>query len=318
MFALLVFFSGTQLSFGKQMIPNIYLLSDNVDEKLSATEAVFHFNIGNPVQVDINRPKRQEIILSLNGVWKTISLVNNSFELKVEPGTYTFQFYLNEYHYEIYSEPLVIESKHKSSYQLTFSPVENNRVIMTEKPVVYCYAPTDTPLEISVQPVGDFTFTYPEMEVTWSGKVKESGAFEIAGITYPYLFWEANQAAESMRANWSESSIIKGSETIQYLEEVCLKLGLTAAEKTDFITYWGPRMSQSEYVEVCVLIEGVSQMIGELSVSDPAFKVHRMYLIFRETEPAELKTDLNNLKKFDRSANHILEWGGSEFPRLVN
>jgi hypothetical protein len=318
MLALLVLFSGTQFSFGKEMIPNIYLLSDNVDEKLSATEAVFRFTVGNPIQIDINKPNRQEMRLSLNGVWKTVSLVKNSFELKVEPGTYTFQFYLNEYHEEIYSGPLVIESKHKSSYQLTFSLVESNRVIMAEKPVVYCYAPMDTQLDISVKPVGDFSFTYPEMEGTWSGKVKESGAFEIGGITYPYLFWEANQAAESMRVNWSESSIIKGSETIQYLEEVCLKLGLTAAEKTDFITYWGPRMAQSEYVEVCVLIDDVSQLIGELSVSDPAFKVHRMYLVFRETEPADQNIDMSNLKKFDRSTNHILEWGGSEFPRLVN
>jgi hypothetical protein len=161
---------SAQFSFGKESLPPIYLKSDLVDNDLSSVEALFRFQMSNVP----DHTEKNVLRISLNGVWKKVTLKSDrSFELKVSPGKYIFQFFWNENYQEIYSDSLMIKSKHKMTYGLTFS----GQIIreMAEKPVVYCYAPAETPLSISVHPKGEFTFTYPPMNDQWKGKVSFSG-----------------------------------------------------------------------------------------------------------------------------------------------
>ena len=93
---------------------------------------------------------------------------------------------------------------------------------------------------------------------------------------------------------------------------------MNSKEKTDFITYWGPRMMKFEQVETTFLTANVEDLIGELTVSDSDFTVQRVYMLFREAEKQESKINTEAITPIARAANLVFEWGGSEIPLIFN
>lgn len=302
---------GSQLSFAaeKELLPECYLVKDSVDPKLGNTEALFKFTASNVFS------GTSEIRTATNGVWKTYTLdKTNSFEIKVTPGNFSFQFYLNDSYEEMYVGELIISAKHKAEYILNFMPVRKYP-IMLEKPVIYCYAPADTPLEVTIEPKGEFLFTYPQTEGVWKGTVKASGGYEVNGIVYPYLFWEAKSEHLEDRIDWSNSELITSSGSVAYMERITTELGFNDKEKTDFITYWGPRLAALSSAQVKVIQNEISPVFGDLSVSDNSFHIERVYLVFRPTTLKQTESwPQQKIVPLKRAEKFILEWGGAELP----
>ena len=299
-------FAGKEI---EKMAAEYYVKSDVVDTKLTSKQAKFKFEISN---TDVPKSSMK---ISVNGVWRTVTVKAHKFEVSVQPGTYKFQFLLTTDYHEIKTENIKIEAKHVKTVVLNFR--SSVREVLEEKPVIYVYSTEEKGLTVSVRPKGDFVFTYPETTGSWTGKVTESG-FQIGETTYPYLFWEASQEMDLAELNWSHSSVLSKSEVLNYLEKATIRIGMNATEKTDFITYWGPRMMKLENLEVKFVTADVNELIGELTASDAEFSVQRIYVLFREVEKQESKIEMEAIAPITRSGNMILEWGGTEIPAFYN
>jgi hypothetical protein len=94
---------------------------------------------------------------------------------------------------------------------------------------------------------------------------------------------------------------------------------LNDREKTDFITYWAPRMIQNEFNFVQFLVQDQANQFANYEISPQPTSFNRIYLVFSgfETMSKDLVLQKQEIKPFSRSGFDILEWGGIEFNSAI-
>jgi hypothetical protein len=190
-----------------------------------------------------------------------------------------------------------------------------------DKPVIYLYSEEELNAEIGLKTTMDLSFIYPSFshETTWEVTVSEQGISTSTG-KYPYLFWEAK--TENL-AYMEEEEIIVGDfvktdTLISYLEHTLAKIGLNSTEQADFITYWGPRMSQYNYVIAQFNIDDYVSYLAQLEVTPQPEAQLRLFMLFTgfETNPnIDVVPNYLGVKPFERDGFTLLEWGGSEISK---
>jgi len=303
---LVLTFCFVSAAFSYDRMPNFYVVSDNADPQMSKTEAVFQIHVLNVLTEGMS------IRMSANGAWKTVTLdEQNSFELKVVPGTYNFQFYLNSEYLEVTANAKKIESQHVQSCNLYFDETEMQN-IHVKKPVVYFHTKTDLPVELTVVPANAFVFTYPQSEGTWKGIAKSNGSIEVNGVNYPYLFWEAEQ--NYVFKSETNGYKVAKAEVIPFLEKKLTELGFNQQEKTDFITWWGPQLTKNETSFVQFSIDEKCDPFASMNCTPAPQATRRVYIQIAQWDSL-FEAYLNN-QTFTPIAEvefSILEWGGFTF-----
>ena len=302
--SLLLAFGFVSTVFSYDRMPNFYVLSDNTDSQLPNTEAVFQIHVLNQLEVGAT------IKMSANGKWTTVTLdEQNSFELRVEPGTYSFEFFLNTEYLEVNSPGHKIDAQHVQSCNLYFDPSEPDNNIRVKKPVVYFHTKTDLPVELTVSPVHRFIFTYPQSDGTWKGTAKADGGIEINGVEYPYLFWESEQ--HYVFKPEGNGYKVEKTNAVSFLEKKLTELGFNQQEKTDFITFWGPQLAQNETSFVQFSIDESCDAFATMKCSPATENIRRVYIQIAVWD-SFFETHLNNQSfvPLDPSDFSILEWGG--------
>ena len=108
-----------------------------------------------------------------------------------------------------------------------------------------------------------------------------------------------------------EGFVVKGNQTIQFLEEKLAVLGLNERESEEFIVYWLPKLQKNEYnyIRFATLEEINNNMPLELSIEpDTLIRVLMQYKPldkYMEVKEQELVTP-------DRNGFTVVEWGGTE------
>ena len=77
-----------------------------------------------------------------------------SFELKLKPGKYSFQFYYDDTYHEISTFEIEAKAKHKTFVSCYMERAQYR--ITAEKPVIYLYPSVPTLVDVKVNPVGAF------------------------------------------------------------------------------------------------------------------------------------------------------------------
>lgn len=207
----------------------------------------------------------------------------------------------------------------KSQHHVVIQAYLNRSNNMMRKPVLYLYSQKDLMVDIEVRPKGEFTFTYPEYSNGWTFEVSEKGILDpLTNKKYPYLFWEAE--TDDLFFEWSQSgiegAIVATDSLIDYFEYVLTELGLNQTEKTDFITFWAPILSQKKYVFLQFLVDDAyTKNIAEMNMSPSPDAIRRVYLLASPlTNPQEIDIPIvpQNLSGFERNGFTVVEWGGTE------
>lgn len=294
----------------RKRLPDFYVVSTERNKELSKEEALFSFTISNG---DFSGYIKNglEVHASCNEERFDYNLNEGLVHtLKVKPGKYIFQFYIDGYE-EIYSDSVTIEPGYQSDVRLFFR--EAKYEIMEEKPVIYLYPKSDLNVQVTVEPRGEMTFTYPEMGKGWNGTAHPDGSITVNNKTFPYLFWEAKQSAATTAVDLKKGFIVKGSEAVAFLEKQLSKMGMNEREQTDFITYWGPRLTVNEQQFVHFLVNASCDQVADLNISPKPDAVYRIFMIWSPLpENATVITEPQELPAMDRSGYHVVEWGGSE------
>ena len=167
----------------------------------------------------------------------------------------------------------------------------------------------DVSVELALK--GSITHSYPAYpEKGWNVHIEEDGTItDSKGQTYYSLYWEGTN---SVPFNMSSGSIVKGSETVAFLEKALAELGLNRREANEFIIYWLPQLESNPY-NFIHFSTAEYEDIAKLSITPQPQTVIRVMMVFESLEQRKTVThqDLSKIGK-SRKGFTVVEWGGKE------
>ena len=299
--------------FGKEWIPP-YSVSYQDEAGLAPTEGKLLFRC--TLNVNMNLATPTILLYGLNGSSES-GVLEKDRTLKITraPGTYVFQFYL-DYFSEITTDSIEVKPGMLTIIDLRF---EYERIpVTTEKPVIYLYPETDLEVTTLVEPQGSFLFTYPVYENGWKGTAHPDGSMTINGKNYPYLFWDAETTANEVAPAPGTGFVVSRDQVLTFLEEKLTSAGLNEREQADFITYWGPRLTQYDQVAIQFAWGASCDQFATLQLSPEPDNINRLYILWSQATGNEPALIPQQLPVFDRSGFDVLEWGGIQLPALFH
>lgn len=295
----------------KEYLRQSYVITKVVKSKYAkAHQAKVKFTVAN---VYGSKLPNTQLVYSIDGKTDTTHLdKNSSFLLTTTKGKHIFQFYYSEDFFEIYTDSINLKGGYQTNVSLYFQTATEPS--LAEKPVIYFYPEVIQTVDVTLKPAGDFTFTYPAYENGWKITANPDGRLTHKGKTYPYLFWEAKTNTDLSSVDVSTGFVIEQQNTIAFLEEKLNAFGFTSQERTDFITYWGPRLAAEKRAFVQFIWGDAANQFGELNISPQPDHVNRVYIQWKSLKDGEIidQPSPQSIPALNRSGFDVLEWGGVE------
>ncbi len=185
---------------------------------------------------------------------------------------------------------------------------KKNKANVTAKPIIYLYPKETMQMSIKLGKAENLTCTYPKYEGEWNVIANPNGNLidTKTGRNLYSLYWEGKNSTEF---NTQDGFVIKGADTVKFLEEKLKILGLTDREAEEFIIYWLPQMENNNYnyIRFCTMDEINEDMPLEFSVNPDS--LIRVLMIF---EPLDEYKEVPEQKLITpkRVGFVAVEWGG--------
>lgn len=180
---------------------------------------------------------------------------------------------------------------------------------MVEKPAIYIYPeqPGHFQVDLEFGPGIRLTASEPDYGTGWDVFVDDTGRID---ATWDYLFYEiAMRGAPSIADGWC----LSWSELSAGLESITIALGLTSAERDDFLVYWMSRLPVRDYYEIHPVFGNDLDAWVKLDVTPAPDAVLRFWLFFRGRDTVvELPTP--HIPAVERTGTTVVEWGGAVIP----
>jgi hypothetical protein len=186
------------------------------------------------------------------------------------------------------------------------------------KPVIYLYSDTEIDVTLKLSCKGEQTYSYPSYDDGWKVRVSSKGPTDKeTGIVYPYLFWEGQQKdlGFGTENGHIEGFVIATDTVTDFLENTLVALGLNETEKTDFITFWGPRMVLKPFALVQFFVDdSYAEKVAGLAINPKPDAMRRIYMVFAPLENPEMRVSViaQKFSSFERRGFTVVEWGGSQ------
>ena len=179
-----------------------------------------------------------------------------------------------------------------------------------DKPIIYLYPKETTELTVKLGKPENITYSYPKYVDGWNVIANIDGTLIDKNTRRELysLYWEG---INSEQFNLDEGFVVKGNETIEFLEEKLAILGLNEREAEEFIVYWLPILEKNEYnyIRFATIDEINKNMPLEFSVKpDTIIRVLMQYKAldnYIEVKEQKLETP-------ERTGFVAVEWGGTE------
>lgn len=205
-----------------------------------------------------------------------------------------------------------VSQKHSNSINNNEPSLNNNDPgsIMTYKPIIYLYPNETTKLTVKLGKPEKITCSYPEYNNGWNVIANTDGTLIDTnnGRKLYSLYWEG---IHSEPYNFEEGFVVKGNDTIKFLEKKLAILGLNEIEAEEFIVYWLPKLQKNKYnyIRFATIDEINKNMPLKFSVEpDTIIRVSMQYKAldnYAEVKEQKLKTP-------KRNGFVAVEWGGTE------
>jgi len=177
------------------------------------------------------------------------------------------------------------------------------------KPVIYLYPTEVMDVTVQLDYNGVLDFTYPDYASGWSVTAYPDGTLinHADGLEYSYLFWEGHGPATY---DWSAGFVVRGADTVSFLQEKLAYMGLTPREYNEFIVFWLPRMQNNAYNFITFQGDAYTTT-APLTVHPQPDSVLRVFMAF-EPLTAPITVPPQVLSTFERKGFTLVEWGGTE------
>ena len=180
----------------------------------------------------------------------------------------------------------------------------------TEKPIIYLYPEQETEVTVKVGNPQNLTHTYPKYENEWKVLAKPNGDLKDlkTGRNLYALYWEG---INTVKPNMNEGFIVKGEDTIKFLEEKLEVLGLNEREAEEFIVYWLPKLESNKYNFIRFQTEEEINNNMSLEIIPKPDTVIRIVMEFKGIEePIQIQEQ--KLSTPQRTGFTVVDWGGTE------
>ena len=180
--------------------------------------------------------------------------------------------------------------------------------VTAKKPVIYLYPEEKTEVSVQLSVDGELLCSYPTYKDGWNVIAYPDGKLVNAdGKEYSYLFWDADIHTTY---DFSTGFVIKGSDTVTFLQEKLAYMGLTPKEYNEFIVYWLPQMQDNTYNLISFQSTAYTDK-AKLNITPEPDSMLRVFMAYKPlTKSIELPEQ--ELTTFERSGFTVVEWGGSE------
>lgn len=194
----------------------------------------------------------------------------------------------------------------KAYYKIT-SRQECN-INVAYKPLIYIYPKEDIDLTIKFKNTHLLTHTYPKYKDSWNVHVnKNSNIYDYdTKRNYYGLYWEA---IDNTSIDMKEGFIVKGSDTVKFLEEKLSILGLNEREINEFIIYWIDKLENNNYNYIYFRTTDEVNKYMPLEFSEEPDTLIRVIMDFKPLDK-KINVKEQQLSKQDRIGFTVVEWGG--------
>lgn len=218
--------------------------------------------------------------------------------------------------YKLYIVPLEKEKVNINTTIVNYKYTVENKYhcnpAVAYKPLIYLYPETTTNVTVKLLKTENLTTTYPKYEKEWNVTAYKDGTLidNKTGRSLYGLYWEGKNYESSIK---KEGFVVKGSNTIKFLEEKLSKLGLTEREANEFIIYWLPKLEHNKYNYIHFNTE-ISDKIMPIEVNP---KPDTNIRILMEYKPLNKKMNIKEqeIKTPQRKGFTLVEWGGTEIKK---
>ena len=179
-----------------------------------------------------------------------------------------------------------------------------------DKPIIYLYPEEKMNITVKLGRPQDILVSYPKYEGEWNVLARPDGSLVDldTGRNLYALYYEGRYTANN---NMEEGFVVKGSDTISFLEEKLEILGLNEREAEEFIVYWLPKMQDNNYNYIYFMDIDEIDEVMPLYISEEPDTLIRVLMQFKPlNEYMEVKEQ--ELEKVDRNGFVVVEWGGTE------
>jgi len=307
---LLFILCSSLMSFGKSRLPLKYqVVTDQFDSNVHKDSTLITGFVYNDTAA-VSGAK----ISTLNGKVSTMTDETGRYSLTIssqDTALFMFKSGLSEIVLWNYS----FQGSHH--VELNFYSSYDLYQIEVDKPVIYMYSAEDLKVSVKVNFKGDLAFVYPSMkENYWQVNLSDNQIF-IEQERYPYLFWEGvtGEIYFDKKDEDVYGTFVKKDEVVEYLETTLTELGLNSKEKTDFITFWAPKMiNQESYFIQFLNQETIDDYFGQLEIKPSPDNLNRIYMLYEgfETIPEVFKSVPQQFEPLQRNGFTVIEWGGSQ------
>ncbi len=286
---------------------NPYTYVDNYEQYL---EFISKYNIYQEKSEEIFEGKKYLLIaMSINSCGEDIE----KDELKKEDNKYKLYFDVSYgcgvcapiydlYMYEVDNE-LDIEIYTKTINRSQCDPT------VAYKPIIYIYPKEDMDLVIELGNSDNLLYTYPKYKNNWNVRVSSNGNIYDYDTNRNYygLYWEG---IDNYKLNMNEGFVVKGKDTVKFLEEKLSILGLNEYEINEFIIYWIDKLENNKYNFISFRdIEKINKSMPLKFSKEPDTLIRVMMDYKHLDDYIEVKEQ--QLNKVERKGYTIVEWGGT-------
>ena len=181
-----------------------------------------------------------------------------------------------------------------------------------KKPIIYLYPEEITNVTVELGMPQNITHSYPKYVAPWQVQAEPNGDLTDlkTGRHYYALYWEGKNIVSTNTP--TEGFIVKGSDTVSFLEEKLDLLGLTEREANEFIIYWLPKLESSPYNFIRFqTLKEQNQNMPLLITPVPQTLIRVMMEYTPLNKPIKImKQKLPKPPK--RSGFTVVEWGGTQ------
>lgn len=178
------------------------------------------------------------------------------------------------------------------------------------KPIIYIYPEQDMDLTITLGNPNNLLYTYPKYENSWNVHVTTDGNIYDLKTKRNYygLYWEGN---DNYKLDMTTGFVVKGSDTVKFLEEKLAILGLNDYEINEFIIYWIDKLEGNNYNFISFRsLEDINKSMP-LNLSKNPDTLIRVMMDYKPLDNY-IEVKEQQLTKIDRKGFTVVEWGGTK------
>ena len=178
------------------------------------------------------------------------------------------------------------------------------------KPIIYIYPEKTMELNIKLGYPQKITCSYPKYKDGWNIIANPDGKLiDLDTNRNLYsLYWEGLNTSSS---TIEEGFVVKGSDTIDFLESKLKILGLNDYEAEEFIVYWLPKLQDNEYNLIRFATKEEIDMNMPLQFSTQPDSIIRVLMEYKPLNDY-IEVPEQKLITPERKGFVVVEWGGSE------